>query len=92
MASYSVFIKPSAAKELERLPDKVRRQLVKRIQALAENPRPVGSEKLTGEDLYRIRQGDHRVVYSIEDAVLTVLVVRIGNRRKSVGSASVQRR
>ena len=81
MASYSVLIKPSAAKELERLPDKLRRQVAKRIQALAENPRPLGVEKLTGEDLYRIRQGDHRVVYSIADAVLTVLVIRIGNRR-----------
>lgn len=81
MASYSVLIKPSAAKELERLPDKLRRQVAKRIQALAENPRPLGVEKLTGEDLYRIRQGDHRVVYSIADAVLTVLVIRLGNRR-----------
>lgn len=81
MASYSVLIKASAAKELERLRDKLRRQLAKRIHALAKNPRPAGSEKLTGDDLYRIRQGDHRIVYSIEDAVLTVLVVRIGNRR-----------
>ena len=81
MASYSVLIKPSAAKELERLPDKLRRQLAKRIHSLAENPRPVGAEKLTGDDLYRIRQGDYRVVSSIEDAVLTVLVVRVGNRR-----------
>lgn len=81
MASYSVLIKPSAVKELERLPEKLRRQLAKRIQGLAGNPRPVGAEKLTGEDLYRIRQGDHRVVYSIADAVLTVLVIRIGNRR-----------
>ena len=81
MASYSVLIKPSAAKELERLPDKLRRQVAKRIQALADNPRPVGVEKLTGEELYRLRQGDHRIVYSIEDAVLIVRVVRIGNRR-----------
>ena len=81
MASYSVLIKPSAAKELERLPDKIRRQIAKRIASLADQPRPVGCEKLTGEDLYRVRHGDHRVVYSIADAVLTVLVVRIGNRR-----------
>ena len=81
MASYSVLIKPSAAKELERLPDKLRRQIAKRIASLADQPRPAGCEKLTGEDLYRIRQGDHRVVYSIADAVLTVLVVRVGNRR-----------
>ncbi len=81
MASYSVLIKPSAAKELERPPEKLRRQLAKRIRALTENPRPVGVEKLTGEDFSRIRQGDYRVVYSIADRVLTVLVMRIGNRR-----------
>lgn len=81
MASYSVLIKPSAAKELERLPDKLRRQLVKRIRSLAHQPRPVGCEKLTGEELYRIRQGDYRAVYSIEDAALTVLVIRVGHRR-----------
>ena len=82
MASYSVLIKASAEKELERLPEKSRRRIAKRIQALAEQPRPAGCEKLTGEDLYRIRQGDYRVVYSIEDAVLTILVIRIGNRRE----------
>ncbi len=81
MASYSVLVKRSAAKELERLPEKLRRQMAKRIAALAENPRPVGVEKLTGAELYRLRQGDHRIVYSIADAVLTVLVIRIANRR-----------
>ena len=81
MASYSVLIKRSAAKELERLPDKPRRQIAKKILALAGQPRPPGCEKLTGEGLYRIRQGDYRVVYSIEDHELTVLVIRVGNRR-----------
>ena len=82
MASYSVQIKRSAAKELERLPNKARRQIVKRIQELADDPRPPGSEKLTGDDLYRLRQGDYRVVYAIEDAVLTVLVIRVRHRRE----------
>ena len=82
MASYSVLIKASAAKELERLPDKPRRQIAKKIHALAEHPRPVGCEKLTGDELYRIRQGDYRVVYSIEDMALTVLIIRVGNRRE----------
>ena len=81
MAGYSILIKPSAAKELERLPDKLRRQVAKRIQGLAEHPRPAGVEKLTGDDLYRLRQGDHRIVYSIEDRVLIVRVIKIGNRR-----------
>lgn len=81
MASYNVFIKPAAAKELEHLPDKLRRQVAKRMPALAGNPRPPGCEKMTGDDLYRIRQGDYRVVYSISDDVLTVLVIQIGHRR-----------
>ena len=82
MASYSVLIKPSAAKELENLPLKARRQITKKIVALSQNPRPSGCERLTGADLYRLRQGDYRVVYSIEDDVLTVLVVKIGHRRE----------
>jgi mRNA interferase RelE/StbE len=69
VASYSVLIKASAAKELEQLPEKPRRQIAKRIQALSDQPRPSGCEKLTGDDLYRMRQGDYRVVCSIEDAV-----------------------
>lgn len=81
MASYSIQIKRSAAKELEQIPEQSRRQIVKRIAALENNPRPAGVEKLTGEDLYRIRQGDYRVVYSIADNVLIVLVIRIGHRR-----------
>ncbi len=81
MASYSVLIKASAAKELEGLPDKPRRRIAKRIQALADQPRPVGCEKLTGEELYRIRQGDYRVVYAIDDSEVIVLVTRIGHRR-----------
>ncbi len=81
MAKYSVRIKPSATKELEKVPVEHRRRIATRILSLAENPRPYGCEKLTGDDLYRIRQGDYRVVYSIEDDVLIVLVVRVGHRR-----------
>jgi mRNA interferase RelE/StbE len=81
VASYNVLLKRSAAKELERLPDKIRRQVVARIAALGAQPRPVGCEKLTGEDLYRIRQGDYRIVYSIVDSDLIVHVIRIANRR-----------
>jgi mRNA interferase RelE/StbE len=80
VASYSVLIKTSAVKELEHLPDKPRRQIAKRIQSLGDDPRPAGCQKLIAKDLFRIRQGDYRVVYSIEDAVLTVLVVRIAHR------------
>jgi len=81
VASYSLFIKPSAAKELESLPAKPRQKIARKIQALGGDPRPHGSEKLSGEDLYRIRQGDYRIVYGIQDKAASVVVIRIAHRR-----------
>ena len=81
MASYKLLIKPSAAKELEALPRKERSRIVTQIKALADNPHPPGSEKLSGEEKYRLRQGDYRVLYSIQDASATVTIVKIGHRR-----------
>lgn len=82
MANYSVFIKRSAVKELEALLPKDRRRIAARIGALASEPRPPGVEKISGQDKYRIRQGDYRVLYAIDDRALTVTVVRIGHRRE----------
>jgi mRNA interferase RelE/StbE len=82
VASYSILITKSAAKELERVPTKDRQRIVAKIRALADNPRPVGAEKLSGEDKYRVRQGDYRILYEIVDLDLIVTVVRIGNRRE----------
>jgi mRNA interferase RelE/StbE len=82
VASYKLLIKPSAAKELETLPAKPRRMIARKIQSLAENPRPRGSEKLSGEDLYRIRQGDYRVLYDIQDKAGVIVVIKIGHRRE----------
>ena len=81
MASYSILLTRSAAKELEGLPTKDRHRLVTRIAALAADPRPTGAEKLSGADKYRVRQGDYRILYAIEDAALVVTVVRVGHRR-----------
>ena len=81
MASFSVFIKPSAAKELGRIPLKDRRRVARRIAALADDPRPPGCEKLAGEDAWRLRQGSYRIVYTIEDDILTVIVVKVGDRK-----------
>lgn len=80
MANYKILIKPSAKKELEKLPKKDLKKIIVKIQDLALEPRPVGSEKLSGDDKFRIRHGNYRVVYSIEDDKLTVLVVKIGHR------------
>lgn len=81
MASYKLLIKPSAVNELEAVPTKDRRKVAAKIQALAADPRPHGSEKLSGQERYRLRQGDYRVVYAIDDDERTVVVVKIGNRR-----------
>ena len=83
MASYSVFIKPSAAKEIEAVGQKEDRQrIVTRIRSLARDPRPFGSENLSGRgDPYRLRVGRYRVVYSVGDSELIVLIVRVGHRK-----------
>ena len=82
MEGYRVLIKPSAVKEIEALDSKKDRQrIVRRIQELADDPRPPGCTKLSGRDRYRVRQGRFRIVYSIEDDVLLVVVVRVGHRK-----------
>jgi len=81
VASYSLQIKRSAAKELEALPLKDRRRVVRRIHDLASDPRPAGCEKLSGLEKYRLRQGDYRVLYSVDDTARAVIVVKIGHRR-----------
>lgn len=80
MASYRVLIKKSAARELAAVPTKDRRRIVARIEALREDPGPPGCEKLTGEDKYRLRQGNYRILYEIVDRELVVTVVRVGQR------------
>jgi mRNA interferase RelE/StbE len=83
VANYRVLIKPSAAKEIEAVDQKRDRQrIVARIQALAEEPRSAGCEKLAGKsDRYRVRLGRCRIVYSIADDELLVLVVRVAHRK-----------
>jgi mRNA interferase RelE/StbE len=83
VASYRVLIKPSAAKEIEAVGQREDRQrIVTRIRSLGRDPRPFGSEKLSGRgDLYRLRVGRYRVVYSIGDAELVVVIVRVGHRK-----------
>ena len=82
MPSYSIKIKPSAAKELDALSDTLFARIDRRIIALADNPRPAGCQKLKGyKDQWRIRVGDYRVVYTIDDARLLVEITRVRHRR-----------
>jgi mRNA interferase RelE/StbE len=81
---HRILLRPSAQKFLCKLRDKTLAvRLVAAMRGLASDPRPPGCEKLAGmESLYRIRVGDYRIVYQIQDEVLLVLVVKIGHRRE----------
>jgi mRNA interferase RelE/StbE len=77
VGNYSVQIKKSALKELEAVSTKAdRRRIIRRIQSLSDNPRPVGVQKLSGHERYRLRQGRYRILYAIQDRELTVYVIR----------------
>jgi mRNA interferase RelE/StbE len=83
VARYRVLIKPLAIQDLEAIPLKRDRQrVVERISKLAEDPRPFGSEKISGQDKYRMRQGRYRILYAIEDQDLIVQVVKVGHRKE----------
>lgn len=79
---YRLVFARSARRELERLPRQEIQRLVKRIHQLASDPRPVGCQKLSGTDFYRLRQGDYRVLYGIDDAHRLVDIIKIGHRRE----------
>ncbi len=81
MAKYEISVKKSAIKELENIPKKELQKLVKKIQALSEEPRPQGSQKLSHKEQYRIRQGDYRAIYSIDDVNLNVNIIKVGHRK-----------
>lgn len=80
MANYKILIKSSAAKELARLPKKDIQRITSKIKSLSADPRPLGCEKLSAQERYRIRQGNYRIVYSIEDDKLIIYVIKIAHR------------
>lgn len=82
MAAYSILFKESVRKDFDSIPSKDLLRIMERIGMLTENPRPLGSEKLSGQERYRIRQGNYRITYSIQDNELTVWVVKVVHRRE----------
>ena len=76
MASYKIEIKKSAAKEIYKLPKKTIQRVIEKIHALSANPRPDGCKKLSGDEKYRIRVSDYRILYSIDDNLIVIFVVR----------------
>lgn len=81
MGVYKVYFRASVEKDLTEIPKSDLKKILQRIKTLAEDPRPLGCEKLTGQERYRVRQGRYRIVYSVQDKELTVWVVKVGHRK-----------
>jgi len=81
MAGYKVYFRESVEKDFRVIPKKDARKILQRIDSLALEPRPLGCEKLTGQERYRVRQGQYRIVYSVQDKESTVWIVKVGHRR-----------
>ena len=79
---YEVDFTAGAARQLRKLPESIRNRLAPHLSALTENPRPAGSKKLKGEEGFRIRVEDYRILYEIHDDVSRVLIVKVGHRRE----------
>jgi mRNA interferase RelE/StbE len=83
MGRYKLLFKKSVAKDLHAIPEKAVQRIIKKIEVLADDPRPSGCEKLTDREHYRIRQGSYRILYEIQDDVLAVIVVKIAHRSEA---------
>jgi len=81
MAQYRVIIRKSVVKDMRGIPMKDARRIIAALKSLADNPRPPGTKKLSGQERYRLRQGNYRILYEIVDDRLIVCVVRVGDRR-----------
>ena len=79
---YEVIVPKSVRKELDRLPDEIANRIFERLVELETNPRPADVKKLKGRDAWRIRVGDYRVIYEIQDRVLQIIVITVGHRRE----------
>ncbi|GAB3723520.1 type II toxin-antitoxin system RelE family toxin [Spirosoma lituiforme] len=82
MVKYNVVLTKTAQKQLDKMPDQVADMLLDTIEKLADEPRPDGCKKLKGRSGYRVRKGDYRLIYDIQDDILTIEVVAVGHRRQ----------
>jgi mRNA interferase RelE/StbE len=86
VAVYNIEVKKSAAKELDGLPARDCARVVAKIRGLASDPRPHGAEKLTADEKYRLRQGNYRILYEIDDRARRVTIVKIADRKEAYRS------
>jgi mRNA interferase RelE/StbE len=80
MEKYSLRFKKSVAKDLRKIPNKDVKRILTCIKSLCNNPRMEGAIKLSGQELYRIRQGLYRIIYEIQDTELVIMVVKVAHR------------
>jgi mRNA interferase RelE/StbE len=80
MERYKVLFRRSVTRDLRRIPNHDLQKILAEIDSLSENPRPRGCEKLSGQERYRVRQGDYRIIYEIKDDEVVVIVVKVGHR------------
>jgi len=85
MVNYKIEIKKSATKEIAKLPKDMLKRILDKIQSLENEPRPSGCKKLSADEKYRIRVGNYRVLYSIEDEKLVIYIVKVGHRKDVYG-------
>lgn len=82
MANYKITFKQSVAKDFRDIPANDVKRILNRIDQLAENPRAEGCIKLAGQDAYRVRQGNYRIIYEIKDQILIINVIKVAHRSK----------
>lgn len=82
MAVFEILFKESVWKDLRKVPKTHLKKILSRIEKLKDDPRPIGCEKLTGQELYRVRHGKYRIIYSIQDNELTIWVIKVGHRSR----------
>ena len=82
MAKFDLVFKESVSRDLKEIPKQDVQRILERIDALRDDPHPPGSVKLSGKEYYRIRQGNYRVVYEVQDTRLVVIVIKVGHRRE----------
>jgi mRNA interferase RelE/StbE len=80
--TYEVLFEKAALRALQRTPSDTQIKIISKIEELAENPRPFGHKKLVGRSGYRIRIGDYRVIYTINDKTIRIYILDIGHRRE----------
>ena len=81
MGKYKIIFRKSVAQDMRRIPNRDLRKILAAINSLSEEPRPSGVERLSGQEKYRVRQGNYRIIYEINDQEVIVVVVKVGHRK-----------